>query len=262
MNVSVAVTSVDRADLAGDQLEQVLVALGDDLDQHVEGAGGDDDVVDLVERGERVGDRLERPVHPDPDHRLAREPELQRVGDRDDLHHAAVDQPLDALADGGLGQPDDLADGGVRAAAVLLELLDDRLRDVVEGEPLTARASCSWADAVKSAPSGQRFHRYGESRISLRIRFHSTVSLVGAPVAWHDPSHRDDVLRRTCMVGASGTGAAGELSRTGGPEGCRGDRVRDRQRGGAQAAVLRRRPRGGGGRRLHRRPTCRRRRRS
>ena len=135
MNVSVAVTFVDRADLARDQPEQVVVALGDDLGQHVEGAGSDHDVVDLVERGERVGHRFQRPVHPDPDHGLAREPELQRIGDRDDLHHAAVDQPLDALADGGLGQPDHLADGGVRAPAVLLELLDDRLRDVVEGEP-------------------------------------------------------------------------------------------------------------------------------
>ena len=41
-------------------------------------------------------------------------------------------EPLHALAHGGLGQPDHLADGGVRATAVLLELLDDRLRDVVE----------------------------------------------------------------------------------------------------------------------------------
>ena len=47
-----------RADLARDQLEQVLVALADDLDEEVVGAGGDHDVVDLVELGERVGDGL------------------------------------------------------------------------------------------------------------------------------------------------------------------------------------------------------------
>ena len=60
MNVSVASTPSMRRILLGDQLEQVLVALADHLGQDVEGAGGDHDVVDLVELGERVGDRLER----------------------------------------------------------------------------------------------------------------------------------------------------------------------------------------------------------
>ncbi len=41
-------------------------------------------------------------------------------------------QALDALADGGLGEPDGLRDGGVRLPAVLLEQLDDALRHVVE----------------------------------------------------------------------------------------------------------------------------------
>ena len=132
MNVSVDEHPVDRADPVADDLEQVLVALGDDLGQHVVGAGGDHDVVDLVERRDRVGHRLDRAGHPDADHGLAREAELHRVGDRDDLHHAAVGQPLHALPDRGLGQPDHLADGGVRAAAVLLELADDRLGDVIE----------------------------------------------------------------------------------------------------------------------------------
>ena len=78
-----------------------------------------DDVVDLLEVGEGVGDGLHRPVDPDADHRLPGEPELERVGDGDDLHHAGVDQPLHALADGGLGEADHLADRGVRTAAVL-----------------------------------------------------------------------------------------------------------------------------------------------
>jgi hypothetical protein len=39
---------------------------------------------------------------------------------------------LHALSHRRLREADDLADGGVRAASVLLELLDDRLRHVVE----------------------------------------------------------------------------------------------------------------------------------
>ena len=134
MNVSVAATPSMVRILPEISCEQVVVALGDDLDEQVVGAGGDHDVVDLGELGEGVGDRLERAADPDADHRLPGEAELERVGDRDDLHHAAVDQPLDALPDRGLGQADHLADGGVRAPTVLLELLDDRLGDVVEVE--------------------------------------------------------------------------------------------------------------------------------
>ena len=63
-------------------------------------------------------------------------PTDERVGDRDDLHHAGVDEPLHALAHGRLGQPDGLADGGVRTATVLLQLLDDRLGDIVEHDPV------------------------------------------------------------------------------------------------------------------------------
>ena len=140
------------ADLVGDDLEQVLVALADDLGEDVEGAGGDHDVVDLVELGERVGHRLERAGHPDADHRLAREAELQRVGDRDDLHHAAVDEPLHPLADRGLGEADHLADRGVGAAAVLLELLDDRLGDVVELACRALRLARVMPDARRAGP--------------------------------------------------------------------------------------------------------------
>ena len=68
----------------------------------------------------------------DADHRLPGEAELHRIGDGDDLHDAGVDHALDALAHRGLGEPDRLADGGVGAPAVLLQLLDDRLGQVVE----------------------------------------------------------------------------------------------------------------------------------
>ena len=47
-----------------------------------------------------------------PDHGLPREPELERVGDRDDLHHAAVDRAAGRRCrHGRLGEADLLADG-------------------------------------------------------------------------------------------------------------------------------------------------------
>jgi len=66
------------------------------------------------------------------------EAQRQRVGDRDDLHHAGVLETLDSLPDGGLGQPDRLADRGVGPSAVFLQLLDDLLGDIVGYE--TTRA--------------------------------------------------------------------------------------------------------------------------
>ena len=64
----------------------------------------------------------------------AGEADLQRIGHRDDLHDARLEQPLHPLAHRRLGQADGLADGRVRPPAVLLELLDDGLGDVVEAE--------------------------------------------------------------------------------------------------------------------------------
>ena len=91
-----------------------------------------DDVVDLV-AGRELGRELAHvAVGADADHRLAVEADAQRVGDRDDLHDARVEQPLHALAHRGLGEPDGLGDRGVRAPAVVLELADDLHRDVVE----------------------------------------------------------------------------------------------------------------------------------
>ena len=61
-----------------------------------------------------------------------RKPHGERVGDGDDLHDALVEQLLDALAHGRLGQAHGLADRGVRPASVLLELLDDREGDGID----------------------------------------------------------------------------------------------------------------------------------
>src|SRR5580700_4395396 len=79
-----------------------------------------------------VGDLLQVPAALDADHGLPAEAEHQRVGHRDDLHDPGLDQPLDPLPDRGLGEPDRLADGGVGAAAVFLELLDYLLRKMVQ----------------------------------------------------------------------------------------------------------------------------------
>jgi hypothetical protein len=110
----------------------VVVALAHDLDDDVERPGCHDDVVDLRHPRQRVGDRLDVALGADPDHRLPGEAELERVGHGDDLHHAAVEQTLYALPHSRLGQPDGLPDRGVRHPAVLLQLLDDALGDVVE----------------------------------------------------------------------------------------------------------------------------------
>ena len=133
MNVSVRAHAGHGADPAGDQVEQLLVAGADHLAQHVVGAGGHHHVdrpPPWPTSASATG--CDGAVDVDPDHRLAAEAELQRVGDRDDLHDAGVGEPLHPLAHGGLGEPDRLADRGVGAAAVLLQLLDDRLGDVVE----------------------------------------------------------------------------------------------------------------------------------
>ena len=105
MNVSVDSTPATSR-MPAHRVQQPVVVLADDLDQDVERAGGDHDVVDLVERGERVGDLAGVAAGADADHRLAGEADLHRVGDADDLQDAGVEQPLHPLADGGLGQPD------------------------------------------------------------------------------------------------------------------------------------------------------------
>ena len=90
--------ALDGADPLRDQLEQTLVALGDHLGEQVVGTGGDDDVVDLGDLGQRVCDRLERAADAHAHHRLAGEAELERVGDRHDLHHPTLDEALHPLA--------------------------------------------------------------------------------------------------------------------------------------------------------------------
>ena len=86
----------------------------------------------------------------DPDHRPLLEPQLERVGDADDLEDALLDQPVGAGADGGLGDAEVGGDLGERPPAVLLEVLDDPLvevRDLVR-VPAVARARPALASAA------------------------------------------------------------------------------------------------------------------
>src|SRR5215210_3874767 len=128
--------AVDGAQLLGQELEERLVVLADDLDEEVERPGSDDDVVDLREFRDRVG-HIEETVAlaPDADHRLLLEPELERVGDADDLEDSALDEPIRPGSHRGLRHPEVGRDLGEGPPAVLLEVLDDPLvecRDVVD----------------------------------------------------------------------------------------------------------------------------------
>jgi hypothetical protein len=105
----------------------VGITLADHLGEDVEAAGGDHHVVHLLDGRHRLGHRLQLTLDDDADHGLAREPELQRIGDRHDLHHAGGDELFDAVLHSGLGEPDGLSDVGIGAAPVGLQLFDDRL---------------------------------------------------------------------------------------------------------------------------------------
>ena len=120
-NVSTSVTPGNAADRVVEEVHEAVVVDGDELGEDVEAAGAQDDVVDLVDRGDLVGDEPDVALDADADERLAAEAELQRVGDRDDLHDPGLAEALDAAAHAGLGESDLLGDRPVGAAAVALE---------------------------------------------------------------------------------------------------------------------------------------------
>jgi len=72
---------------------------------------------------------------------------LERVCDGHDLHHVVLEQPLHANPHGGVGEPHALGDGCVGRATVGLQLLDDRLGDVV-------KAVVQWFAVDRTAPGG------------------------------------------------------------------------------------------------------------
>ena len=123
--------AVERAD-AVRQLEQVPPVRADELDEHVELAGGDDDVAGLVPARDLVGDGLGRARRADADHRLGVEPEPERVRDGGDLEDVVVAEARVARADGRLGDAEPGRDAAERLAPVLLQRLDDALVDRVD----------------------------------------------------------------------------------------------------------------------------------
>jgi hypothetical protein len=107
--------------------------LADRLDEHVEAARGDHHVVDLRHRGERVGHdvpRRRRPARrPSPacGSPAAEDPSRRRSGSPPPPGARAT-----RWRTGGLREAHRPRDRGVRAAPVVLQLLDDRLAHVVE----------------------------------------------------------------------------------------------------------------------------------
>jgi hypothetical protein len=113
---------------------EMLVVLGNDLDEQIVRAGHEHHVVDLGDGCDPVGDVPEITVGLDGDHRLAVKAHGERIRHGDDLDHATFDEPLRALPHRCFGEPHLTRDLGVRPAAVLLELLDDRLVGLVEDD--------------------------------------------------------------------------------------------------------------------------------
>ena len=103
------------------QVHQGVVVDGDDFGDDVEAAGGHDDVVGFVNGGDLVGDHAHVAVYANADQRFAAVAELQRIGDRDNLHDAGVLQSLDAPAHGRFGESDFFGDRAVGATAVELQ---------------------------------------------------------------------------------------------------------------------------------------------
>ena len=124
---------LDLGQLIGEHAEQVLVVLADDLADHVESPGRDHDVGHFLQGGDRLGHPFQvRRVHVQADEGRLPEAHRQRIGDPHHLDDAATDQPLRSLADRRLRHLQLPSDLRVRAAAVQLEGLDDRLVQVVE----------------------------------------------------------------------------------------------------------------------------------
>ncbi len=212
--------------------------------------------------GELVGDTVEVALDADADHGLAGEADLERIGDRDDLHDPRVEQPLDPLAHGGLGQADGLADRGVRPAAVLLELLDDRLGDVVEqAVGVSGRVEPRWHhDRVVTAMASESVARkHNFSRIPLSDAGSSEQKGCGIGVVMSSLSRDLDAARSEIRRGARCEPTASLANFVGGKavESSAGrtlDLRRPEHRGGvrhrARLGRTRRRPRhacGGGG---------------
>src|SRR5688500_17638646 len=124
---------VDAGEPLRQHAQQVVVVLADDLAEEVVASRGDDDIRHLVQGGDLIGNPGQLSgIDLQTDERRLLEPHCQRVGDADHLHDAAADEALRALPDRRLGDLQLSSDLRVRAAAVELKALDDRLVEVVQ----------------------------------------------------------------------------------------------------------------------------------
>jgi hypothetical protein len=182
----------------------VVVVLADHLGQDVERSGGDDHVVHLVQAGQRLDHRLEVALGLDPDHRLPGEAELQRVRHRDDLHHAGLDQSRHSLAYGSLGKSDRAGDPRVRPAAVGLQLLDDRLRCVVQTRPGCVGCGCGTGHAFDDGHLGATWQ---VNRLAFSVYAAETAANMGARYGYrgHIPAGRSRFATRPAANAAQVT---------------------------------------------------------
>jgi hypothetical protein len=113
-------------------LKEVVVVACDDFREQVERASADDQVADLRSSLQMACRSLDITGHPNPEHGRPGHPELHRIGDRDNLNDPGFLKALNPLANRGLGQADRATDRGVGPTTVLLELLDDGQRRVIQ----------------------------------------------------------------------------------------------------------------------------------
>jgi len=113
-------------------VEQRAAVGADELHEHVELPGGDDDVRRFVPAGDLLGDLLRRPGGADPDHCLGLEAEPERVRDPGHLEDVVLTQPGIAGADRRLRDAERGGDAAEGLAAVHLQRFDDPLVDRVD----------------------------------------------------------------------------------------------------------------------------------
>jgi len=95
------------------EVDECVVIDGDDFGDDVEAAGGHDDVVGFVNRAILSATSRNVTVDADPDERFAAITELQRIGNRDDLHDAGILEALHATSHARFGESDFVCDGAV-----------------------------------------------------------------------------------------------------------------------------------------------------
>src|SRR2546426_1061662 len=134
--------AVEGSDAVRDA-EEIAAVAADDLDEDVELAGGDDDVVGLVPPRDLVGDGIGRARGPHPDHRLRLEAETERVRHPGDLQDVVVAESRVPGAHGCLRHAELVGDAAKRLAAVPLQRLDDALVHRVDPARLHHRAAAA-----------------------------------------------------------------------------------------------------------------------